>query len=291
MQKFLVILLVAVMTLGVLTACSKEIEEPIEIPTLPPETTVTTVTTEPPATEPPVTEPEPLEKYLSYYEQNNDFVGWVCIPSITDSKGVPKINYAVLQTTDNSFYIDHDFDKNYSYAGWIYADYKVPMTATSQADNITLFGHSMKDGSFFRRVLDYNSYSKSGVDFLKKNSIVQFDTRYEESDYIIVACFLIGIYENQDNLPLFQYFTYRNLDTQAKFDKFYENIMLRSYFTSDIECEWGDQFVTLSTCAYNFSDSRFVIVARKAREGEDLSSYIDTYRLNPDCHMPSILYS
>ena len=63
--------------------------------------------------------------------------------------------------------------------------------------------------------------------------------------------------------------------------------MYRSYYLSDIECEYGDEFLTLSTCAYDFEDSRFVVVARKVRENEDISGYQDSYVKNPDRHKPS----
>ena len=65
--------------------------------------------------------------------------------------------------------------------------------------------------------------------------------------------------------------------------------MYRSYYLSDIECEYGDEFLTLSTCAYDFDDSRFVVVARKVRDGEDISGYADTYVKNRNRHSPSIL--
>ncbi len=296
-KKAIVMFLAAAMVMTSLSACKGN-----EIPDLPdatdppatttePTATTPEATTEPTTTESPVTEPEPvepLEKYLEYYEQNNDFVGWITIPGLVNSKGKPYVDYAVVQTTDNEFYLDKDFDKKKDKAGWIYADYKVPITENSQADNITLYGHSMKDGSFFRHLLDYKSSSK-GLDLINDAYIIDFDTRWEESQYVIVSCFLIGTKKSQDDLPLFQYFTYRNFKSEENYNEFYDNIMLRSYYNSDVECEYDDEFLTLSTCAYDFSDSRWVVVARKAREGEDISKYEGTYVKNRDKHMPSIL--
>ncbi len=270
-----------------LTSCgAHEIEEsPIttEAPqTEPPITTVPDTTTEAATTtEPPPVEPDPLEKYLDYYEQNNDFVGWIRIDGITHSNGDPWIDYPVVQAEDNSYYLDKNFEQKKSAKGTIYADYKVPITGLDMADNVTLYGHSNKDGSFFRHVLDYKKLST-----LKDAYIINFDTRWEEAQYIVVSCFLIGIYENQDDIPLFEYFKCRNFDTEEDYNYFMDNIMLRNYYTSGIDCEYGDQFLTLSTCSYEFSDSRFVVVARKVREGEDPTVYEDTYEKNPDKHMP-----
>ena len=275
-----------VISMTSLAGCGREIEEPLisepvpteppPITTAPPETTEATTTTEPPPVE-----PDPLDKYLEYYETNNDFVGWIRIDGITHSNGDPWIDYPVVQTVDNNYYLDKSFEGKKSAKGCIYADYKVPITGLNMANNVTLYGHSNKDGSFFRHVLDYKS-----LDTLKKAYIINFDTRWEEAQYVVVSCFLIGIREDQDDIPLFEYFKCRNFDTEDDYNYFYDNIMLRNYYTSDIECEYGDQFLTLSTCSYEFSDSRYVVVARKVREGEDPTVYKDTYAKNPNKHMP-----
>lgn len=271
---------------GSLAGCGKKVEDtPQTTPapeTEPPVTTVPVTTTEATTTTEPVpVEPDPLEKYMEYYEQNNDFVGWIKIDGITDYSGNLWIDYPVVQAENNDYYLDKNFEQQYSKKGTIYADYKVPITGLDMADNVTLYGHSNKDGSFFRHVLDYKQLST-----VKNAYIINFDTRWEEAQYVVVACFLVGIYEEQDDIPLFEYFKCRNFDSVDDYNYFYDNIMLRNYFKTGIDCEYGDQFLTLSTCSYEFNDSRFVVVARKVREGEDPSVYKDTYELNYDKHMP-----
>ncbi len=274
-----------------MAGCGKQVDdvpentEPVQtaphVQTLAPETTTeaTTAVTEPP---PPV-EPDPLEKYAEYYEQNSDFIGWIRIDGITHSNGDPWIDYPVVQTTDNDYYLDKNFEKKKSAKGTIYADYKVPITGLSMADNVTLYGHSNKDGSFFRHLLDYQTSDTSTVN---DAYIINFDTRWEEAQYVIVSCFLVGIREDQDDIPLFEYFKCRNFKTEEDYNYFYDNIMLRNYYISPVECRYGDQFLTLSTCAYTISDSRFVVVARKVREGEDPSVYAGQYERNREKHMP-----
>ena len=218
---------------SVLSGCTRRIEEEPQVSeTLPTQPSITTVPTTPEPVTTPVTtlppEPDPLEKYQEYYERNNEFVGWIQIPTIKHSNGDLYVDYPVVQAKDNSKYIDKDFDGKKSKSGAIYADYKIPITATDHADNITLFGHSMANGTYFRKVLDY----KNGVDFVKKHYVINFDTRWEENQYVVVACFLIGIYDWQDDEPLFEYFKCRNFDTEEDYNYFYENIMHRSYYLS-----------------------------------------------------------
>lgn len=287
--KVLSLIVCASCAASVLSGCTRIEKDPPVSETLPTQPSITTVPTTPEPVTTPVTtlppEPDPLEKYQEYYERNNEFVGWIQIPTIKHSNGDLYVDYPVVQAKDNSKYIDKDFDGKKSKSGAIYADYKIPITATDHADNITLFGHSMANGTYFRKVLDY----KNGVDFVKKHYVINFDTRWEENQYVVVACFLIGIYDWQDDEPLFEYFKCRNFDTEEDYNYFYENIMHRSYYLSDIECHYGDEFLTLSTCAYDFDDSRYVVVARKVREGEDISGYADTYVKNKNRHKPSIV--
>ena len=271
-----------------LAGCGKRVQdeepEPAFSETMPPITLPTQPTTEATTvTEPPPVEPDPLEKYAEYYEQNNDFVGWIRIDGITHSNGDPWIDYPVVQADDNDYYLDKNFEQKKSAKGTIYADYKIPITGLDMADNVTLYGHSNKDGSFFRHILDYQS---SHTDTVNKAYIINFDTRWEEAQYVIVSCFLTGIREDQDDIPLFEYFKCRNFDTEEDYNYFMENIQLRNYYISPVECQYGDQFLTLSTCAYTISDSRFVVVARKVRPGEDPSVYAGQYEKNPDKHMP-----
>ena len=50
-------------------------------------------------------------------ETNKDTVAWLYV-------GGTNVNYPVVQTTDNDFYLDHSFDKSYNKAGWLFMDYR-----------------------------------------------------------------------------------------------------------------------------------------------------------------------
>ena len=65
---------------------------------------------------------ETLEKkykinFNALKEKNSDTVGWLKVEN-TD------IEFPVVQTQNNDFYLNHSFDKNYNSAGWIFMDYK-----------------------------------------------------------------------------------------------------------------------------------------------------------------------
>ena len=73
-------------------------------------------------------EPEMLSKFNELYELNSDIVGWLQIPDTT-------IDYAVLQTTDNDFYLHHNFLKEQNNAGALFADWRFPLTTKGLHDN------------------------------------------------------------------------------------------------------------------------------------------------------------
>lgn len=231
-----------------------------------------------------------LSTFEYYYDINPDIVGWLSIDGIYLDDKKPEnerelaINYPVVQSDDNDYYLAHDFygqEKDY---GALYADFRATAGGDGRSDNVTIYGHNMGSGNYFHHIAhDYNN--KSSAKFVSEHRIIDFTSLYKHDQYIIVGCFLVGIYESDDNQPIFRYHNVVDFnDDPAQFDYWYKNVMYRNYYTTDIDCDINDVYLTLSTCSYEISDSRFVVVARRLREGEDPSVY--TYRSNPNKHMP-----
>ena len=51
---------------------------------------------------------------------------------------------------------------------------------------------------------------------------------------------------------VFYYNDYQDLSDPARFIEFTEEVTARSFYTSDIEIQPGDRFLTLSTCSYEY---------------------------------------
>ena len=73
-------------------------------------------------------------------EQNENVIAWIKVED-TD------IEYPIVQTKDNEYYLTHSFDKSQNDAGWIFADYRNKFDGTDK--NIVIYGHNRKDGSMF----------------------------------------------------------------------------------------------------------------------------------------------
>lgn len=192
--------------------------------------------------------PVMLAGYASLYKKNKDLAGWLSI------KGM-KIDYPVMQSGDDEYYLHHDFFGKDSKYGCLYVKKQADLDAGT---NFIIYGHNMKDGSMFG---DLDLYLKES--FYKEHSTVSFDTLYEKRTYKIVAVFRSQVYNADDDV--FKYYQFYEADTQEEFKDFYRNIKKLSLYDTGVKAEFGDTFLTLSTCAYHVKDGRLVVVAKRIR--------------------------
>ena len=199
------------------------------------------LTTEPEELSPPL-----LEKYAALYEENHDLIGWLSIEGMV-------IDYPVMKCEDDEYYLHHDFYGNDSKYGCLYvrgvADVDTPGT------NFIIYGHNMKDGSMFG---DLDLYRRES--FCREHPTISFDTLYEERTYEVLAVFRSQVYHFGEDA--FKYYQFYEAQTQEEFAYFYENIKELALYDTGVTAEFGDTFLTLSTCAYHVEDGRFVVVAK-----------------------------
>lgn len=204
---------------------------------------------------------EILQEYAELYERNNDMVGWI--------EMYPWIGYPVLQTEDNEFYLKHNFDKQPTANGTIFADYEVPITADSHPANTIIYGHNLITRNMFEP-LSY--FRTQGFDFMKENYRLNYDTIYKKNEYLIFAVFLTNTTESLGEV--FDYQNHVTFNSKSEFDDYVAECLDRSFYYTGIDLEYGDELLTLSTCDFSmFSDMRLVVVARKVRDDE--SSILD----------------
>ena len=219
-------------------------------------------------------------KFAALYQQNPEVAGWVQIEGTT-------INYPVVQTDNNEYYLRRDFTKQSSKYGTPWLDAYDSMNP--QCDNYVIYGHNMTDGQMFGELMKYKP-SGEGLTFLQQHPIIQMDDVYRDNTYKIVSVFITNAIDQYG--PVFYYNDYQDMSDQAKFNEFVEEITARSYYTSDVDIQYGDKFVTLSTCSYEYgpvsenAHVRTVIVGRRVRDGEEVDPGSITYGINPNPKMP-----
>ena len=235
-----------------------------------------------------VTEPPPLvmlENFEPFMEQNPDTAGFLSVPNTS-------INDIVVQTTDNEYYLDKDFDRNRNQAGAIYIDFRCIANDydDKQSDNIIIYGHNQANGTRFGTLKKYKIKKEStgNFSFYQENPTFTFTNLYNEYTYKIIAMFVIEVepFQTRDGI-IFDYHNYVKFAGERNFDKFKENVLARTAVNTGVDFEEGDKFITLSTCSNEFEPSRFVVIGRRVRDGEspevDTSlSEINTDMLEPD---------
>ncbi len=198
-----------------------------------------------------------LEQFGLLYQENEDVVGWI---EIEDTQ----INYPVVQTSDNDFYLTHNFYKKKERHGTPFMDYR---NSYDQLNfNTVLHGHNMKsDNQMFSDLENYYKGSNA-ITYYRKHPLISFDTVYEEMDWKIFAVFTCSVNSNDENY--FDYYNVLNLTTNEMFEEFISGVRARSIFNIPVDVKATDNILTLSTCYYEYDDQRLVVMARKVRSGE-----------------------
>lgn len=191
--------------------------------------------------------PEVLEDYKTLLNMNKDLIGWLKIADIN-------IDYPVMQTNDNTYYLNHNFDKKSDKNGCLFLDYQCDVI--NRNTNLIIYGHNMLSGNMFGNLDKYSS-----EEYYKEHPKFEFDTIYEKGAYEIVYVFRSKIY-NEDDV-VFKYYQFFDVQSELEFNSNMTEMEKISLYDTGITPEYGDELLTLSTCDYQEDNGRFVVVARK----------------------------
>lgn len=214
-------------------------------------------------------------KYAYLYAINPELVGWLKIPGTN-------LDVQVVQTTDNEKYLKTDFYGKKSRYGCPYVDYR--NDAKYLNDNNVIYGHHMSDGLMFSNLDKYKT-----VEGYKESPIIQYDTLYKTYYFKVVAVFITNSLADDDNDYIFNY-TVTDFSSDEKFMSYVDEIQKRSIYNTDISILPDDKLLTLSTCSYEFSKARLVVVARLCRENEDLEVDTSNVSINTSPRYPQAWY-
>ncbi len=199
--------------------------------------------------EPKIEETERMIQIKELQKQNDEIIGWLEI-------GGTKINYPVMQAPDNEFYLNHDYKKEKNKQGSLYLDKDYNWSIPSS--NLLIYGHNNTlDGSMFADLLKYQEES-----FYKEHPTFRFTTANEDVEYEIIAVFKSRVYyKNEKNV--FRYYYFINAKNEQEYNEFIENCKKISLYNTGKSAKYGEQLITLSTCAYHTKNGRFAVVAKK----------------------------
>lgn len=183
-------------------------------------------------------------KYEKVFEKlleiNNDTVGWLTVNNT-------KIDYPVVKSTDNDYYLYRDYYKNKNRHGWIYMDYRNNIEDLS--DNTIIFGHNLSNQKMFgtlRYVTNPSWYKKSS------NQIITFNTTKENMKWQIISIYKI---------PVTNDYLIANFASPDEKLEFLKMIVERSIYDFNATYDENTKILTLSTCS-NGSKERLVVHAK-----------------------------
>lgn len=172
-------------------------------------------------------------------ELNGDYAFWLYGP---DSR----IDYPVVQGTDNSYYLNRLFNGARNACGTLFVDYR--NLPNFQDPNTLVYGHHMRDGSMFKSITFYADQAY-----------------YEARPYMLIMTpggrILIQLfagYTTRDGDSAYE-IAISGAESMAEFEA---KAREKSDFFGQAEIAPGDRMVTLSTCAYLFQDARYVLIGR-----------------------------
>ena len=169
---------------------------------------------------------------------NSDGIAWLTVNNTN-------VDYPILQTTNNDYYLTHNLYKEKSDAGWPFLDYRNNLNDK----NIIIYAHNRLDGSMFGSLKDlkknhyFNNLSNREIVLMTKNATLEYE--------------IFSVYE----VPEEKYYLKTNFD-KKEFTKFLNTIKNRSIYKSDVDLDNTTQVLTLSTCTQE-DNKRLVVHAKR----------------------------
>ena len=191
--------------------------------------------------------PDVLDEYKTLYEKNKKLIGWL---KIDDTN----IDYPVMQTTDNEYFLTHNINQQKDRNGALFLDKDCDVLAPST--NLIVYGHHMRSGNMFGTLDKYSS-----EEYYKEHPEIQFDSIYEKGTYEVMYVFRSRIYNEED--VVFKYYQFIDAMSQQEFDSNMQEMAAMSLYDTGVTASYGDRLLTLSTCDYYVDDGRFVVVAKR----------------------------
>ena len=187
-----------------------------------------------------------LPRFLQLYQLNSDIVGWLQIPGT-------KVDYPVMQTPeDMEYYLSRNFDRERSSRGCLFVQGEADVFEPS--DNLTIYGHRMKDGTMFGQLEKYKKQ-----DFFQENRYIYFDTLEAVHTYEILAVFKTTASIGEG----FAYHEFVEAADAEEFDAYVATCKSLALYDTGVEAVYGDKLITLSTCEYSQTNGRLVVVAKQ----------------------------
>lgn len=181
-------------------------------------------------------------------KKNADTVAWIQVNNTN-------INYPVVQTDNNDYYLTRSYDKTWNDAGWVFMDFRNSGNLNDR--NTIIYAHSRLDKTMFgslSKVLKADWYKN------KDNHIIKMSTPTENSLWQIFSVYKIEAES---------YYITTEFENDNAYIEFLNTLKERSKYNFDVTLSSDDSIITLSTC-YSETE-RTVVHAKKIKKSARIS--------------------
>ena len=190
---------------------------------------------------------ELISRIQKLRKKSKYIIGWITMDDLDEP----------VAMKDNSFFLNHDATGKRNGNGAVFMNEGTSLL--TRPYTILLYGHNMKSGAMFGKLRKYEKFS-----YYYQHRVFQFDTLYEEGQYVIFAVETIsltpgkGKYVNLIDLE--------SMDRETR-QKALETLENHSLHSAMLDVNEEDQILLLITCTGD-DDERLVVAARRLRDGE-----------------------
>lgn len=178
--------------------------------------------------------------FTSLQKKNDDTIAFIHMENTN-------INYPIVQTTNNDYYLTHAFDKSYNNAGWVYMDYE--NLVNFQSDNTVIYGHGRLDKTVFGS-LKYTLTKDWQANI--ENYVIWISTPNENMVYQIFSVYTI---ESES------YYIKTSFESLEEKQEWINTMVSRNTTGQAVGASVNDKILTLSTCL-NDNGGRIVVQAK-----------------------------
>lgn len=167
---------------------------------------------------------------------NNDYQGWLSIEGTN-------VDYPVVRSIDNFYYLNRDFLKEKSELGAIFMDYR--NIGNFNDKHTAIYGHFTWNGKMFADLHNYKDKS-----YINDKDTIKFNTLYGEKEFQIFSVYIDSA-------------TDYKLQFDFKDDLEYENYLLAlnklSMYELPFDLDGDKLLITLATCSYEIGNGRLIV--------------------------------
>jgi sortase B len=177
------------------------------------------------------------ELHAQFEAVNSDYVGWIVVDGT-------KINYPFVLGSDNSFYLNHNFQKRRLKHGAIFMDYRNKSDFSDR--HIVLYGHAMRDNSMFGAIDLYKRQS-----FFNSHSTIEIRLKNETRIYKIFSAYQVDASITRLSVPA----------NNRSLSSLFETFTSRAMYPTNTDITNKDHILTLVSCTDDVENGRIIVHA------------------------------